>query len=51
MYPDPIDFRRYDLVNIYDDDNAFYQPGHEWLGPSDTSSARPTASRKSRCGS
>ena len=33
MYPDPIDFRRYDLVNIDEDDNAFYQPGHEWLSP------------------
>jgi hypothetical protein len=33
MYPDPIDFRRYDLVNIYDDDNAFYAPGHQWLIP------------------
>jgi hypothetical protein len=32
MYPDPIDFRHYDLVNIYDDDNAFYEPGHEWTG-------------------
>ena len=26
-YPDPIDFRRYQLVNIYDDDNAFIVPG------------------------
>jgi hypothetical protein len=25
--PDPIDFRRYQLVNIYDDDNAFRVPG------------------------
>ncbi len=33
FYPDPVDFRRYDLVNIYDDDNAFIEPGHEWLFP------------------
>ena len=25
LYPDPIDFRRYALVNIYDDDNAFVE--------------------------
>ena len=40
--PDPIDFRQYTLVNIYDDDNAYYvegpferlkRPGHrDWLG-------------------
>jgi len=28
--PDPIDFRYYQLVNIYEDDNAFY-PNSEWL--------------------
>ncbi|MGH9356496.1 MAG: alpha/beta hydrolase-fold protein [Terriglobia bacterium] len=33
FYPDPVDFRRYDLVNIYSDENAFYEPGHEWLIP------------------
>ena len=26
-YPDPIDFRRYQLVNIYEDENAFIVPG------------------------
>lgn len=30
-FPDPIDFRRYQLTDIYDDDNAFYEPDHEWL--------------------
>lgn len=33
FYPDPVDFRRYDLVNIYDDDNAFVEPDHHWLFP------------------
>jgi hypothetical protein len=28
--PDPIDFRYYQLVNIYEDDNAFY-PNSDWL--------------------
>jgi hypothetical protein len=27
FFPDPIDFRRYQLVNIYEDDNAFLVPG------------------------
>jgi hypothetical protein len=26
FYPDPVDFRRYGMVNIYDDDNAFSVP-------------------------
>ena len=42
MYPDPIDFRHYDLVNIYDNDNAFYEPGHEWIGPERYFQRRPT---------
>ncbi|HEU5335148.1 MAG TPA: alpha/beta hydrolase-fold protein, partial [Terriglobales bacterium] len=29
FYPDPIDFSRYQLVNIYKDDNAFLVPGFE----------------------
>jgi hypothetical protein len=29
--PDPIDFRRYLLVNIYEDENAFYAPGRSWM--------------------
>ncbi|MBV9483097.1 MAG: hypothetical protein JO249_20475 [Acidobacteria bacterium] len=32
-FPDPIDFRHYQLVNIYEDANAFYAPGFEWLQP------------------
>ncbi|KPK76766.1 MAG: hypothetical protein AMJ79_05520 [Phycisphaerae bacterium SM23_30] len=30
FYPDPIDFRYYQLVNIYGDDNAFYTES-EWM--------------------
>ncbi len=33
MYPDPIDFRRYQLVNIYEDANAFQPPGFEYNVP------------------
>lgn len=33
FYPDPVDFRRYGLVNIYEDDNAFLVPNREWLVP------------------
>jgi len=43
--PDPIDFREYTLINIYDDENAYYEdgpfkrverPGHrDWLGAID----------------
>lgn len=29
--PDPIDFRRYLLVNIYEDENAFTAPGRSWI--------------------
>jgi Putative esterase len=29
--PDPIDFRRYLLVNIYEDENAFTAPGSSWI--------------------
>jgi len=28
--PDPIDFRRYQLVNIYEDENAFTFPSTDW---------------------
>jgi len=31
--PDPVDFRRHVTVNIYEDENAFVEPGHEWLVP------------------
>ena len=33
MYPDPIDFRRYQLVNIYEDANAFEEPGFDYNVP------------------
>src|SRR5205807_9479880 len=34
LYPDSIDFRRYGTVNAYEDDNAFFDPGHNWVqGP------------------
>jgi hypothetical protein len=33
MYPDPVDFRRDQLVNIYDDDNAFRAPGYDYMTP------------------
>lgn len=27
LYPDPVDFRRFQLINIYEEDNAFLVPG------------------------
>ena len=33
MYPDPIDFHRYQLVDIYQDDNAFTAPGYDLVVP------------------
>jgi hypothetical protein len=30
-YPDPIDFRRYQMINIYEDENAFKAPGAGWV--------------------
>jgi hypothetical protein len=30
LYPDPVDFRSYQLSNIYEDDNAFEVPNGEW---------------------
>lgn len=33
FFPDPIDFRRYQLVNIYDDPNAFQVPGYDYVIP------------------
>jgi enterochelin esterase-like enzyme len=30
-YPDPIDFTQYVLTDIYTDDNAFFEPGHQWV--------------------
>jgi hypothetical protein len=31
LYPDPIDFNHYQLLDIYKDPNAFFQPGHQWI--------------------
>jgi enterochelin esterase-like enzyme len=33
MYPDPIDFRRYQLLNIYEDANAFQLSNREYIIP------------------
>ena len=30
FYPDPVDFRRYQLTNIYEDDSAFEVPAGDW---------------------
>jgi hypothetical protein len=30
LYPDPVDFSRYQLVDIYDEDNAFYTSFGRW---------------------
>ncbi|MCI0388880.1 MAG: alpha/beta hydrolase-fold protein [Acidobacteria bacterium] len=30
LYPDPVDFRRYQMSNAYEDDNAFEMPNGEW---------------------
>lgn len=30
LYPDPVDFRRYQMTNIYEDDNAFEVPVGDW---------------------
>jgi len=33
FFPDPIDFRRYQLVNIYEDESAFEAPGFTYMVP------------------
>jgi hypothetical protein len=33
MYPDPVDFHSYGLIDIYADTNAFVAPHHEWIVP------------------
>jgi len=33
FYPDPVDFRRYCLTDIYEDENAFGVANREWLVP------------------
>lgn len=30
LYPDPVDFRRYQMSNVYEDDNAFEVPNGDW---------------------
>ena len=30
LYPDPVDFRHYQMSNIYEDDNAFEVPAGDW---------------------
>ena len=30
LYPDPVDFRRYQMSNVYEDDNAFEIPNGDW---------------------
>ncbi len=30
LYPDPVDFRRYQMSNIYEDENAFELPRGDW---------------------
>lgn len=32
-YPDPVDFHRWQLTDIYSDDNAYIPPGSSWLSP------------------
>lgn len=41
FYPDPVDFRRYGLNNIYEDENAFVEPGHSWIPPKRYLDRRP----------
>jgi hypothetical protein len=31
LYPDPVDFHHDQLVDIYKDSNAFFEPGHHWM--------------------
>jgi Putative esterase len=31
LYPDPVDFKHDQLIDIYSDENAFFAPGHRWL--------------------
>ena len=33
FYPDPIDFSRFFLINIYEDESAFVAPKFKWLKP------------------
>ena len=31
LYPDPVDFRRFQLSNAYEDDSMYQEPGHTWV--------------------
>ncbi len=31
FYPDPVDLRKWEMINIYDDPNAFEVPGYEYV--------------------
>jgi hypothetical protein len=31
LYPDPVDFHHDQLVDIYNDSNAFFEPGRHWI--------------------
>ncbi len=31
LYPDPVDFRRFQLSNAYEDDSMYHEPGHTWV--------------------
>ncbi len=41
FYPDPVDFRQYQLINIYEDDNAFVVPGASRGAPERMFQRRP----------
>jgi hypothetical protein len=40
-YPDPVDFRRYELVDLYADTNAFVVERNRWIGVERPSERRP----------
>jgi hypothetical protein len=31
LYPDPVDFRRLQMTNVYTEDNMFWELGHTWI--------------------
>jgi enterochelin esterase-like enzyme len=49
LYPDPIDFRHYQLTNAYEDDNAFWEPGHRWLQSPRYMERRTTGQPETSC--
>ena len=50
LYPDPVDFRKYGLMNAYDDDNAFIPPNAPFNAPErmfqQTPDAQPVGSTR-----